>query len=230
MAVKWGNGGGHSAGQNAKPKPNVTPPPYAPHIVNGPSPAYMPLNPVPQSSTAVATPVFHQHLTDSHCFGFSGPAQQSGHIMPPGMEPDLQVLNNPYITAIQGDQVPSNTSCLPTPHPNYQSQFIPHQPPATIPDSCINPSLDSSLSLRQTLATADICHKSSEKLSSEGSSKEELESLSNNPSDAEASEVSGNESDKDEDNAFGWGAMNLRQSTHPGMHQRLLWYWLNVLC
>ncbi|KAI6144473.1 hypothetical protein BKA82DRAFT_170107 [Pisolithus tinctorius] len=178
-------------------------------------------NPVPQSSTAVVTPVFHQHLTDSHCFGFSGPAQQSGHIMPPGMEPDLQVLNNPYITAIWGDQVPSNTSHLPTPLPNYQPQFIPHQPPATIPDSCINRSLDSSPSLRQTLATADICHKSSEKLSSEGSSEEELESLSSNPSDAEASEVSGNESDKDEDNAFGWGATNLRQSTHPGLSQEM---------
>ncbi|KAI6008144.1 hypothetical protein F5J12DRAFT_892156 [Pisolithus orientalis] len=139
-------------------------------------------NPVPQSSTAVATPVFHQHPTDSHHFGFSVLAQQPSHIMPSGMEPDLQVLNNnPYITMIHGDQVPSNTSHPPTPQPNYQSQLIPHQPPATIPNSCINPSLDSSLSLRQTLATADVHHKSSEKLSSEGSSAEELESLSNNP-------------------------------------------------
>ncbi|KAI5999760.1 hypothetical protein F5J12DRAFT_784539 [Pisolithus orientalis] len=193
-------GGGHSAGQNAKPK-----------------------NPIPQSSTAVATPVFHQHPTDSHRFGFSVLVQQPGHIMPPGMEPDLQVLNNPYtyIAAIWGDQVPSNTSHLPTPQPNYQSWFIPHQPPATIPNSCIDPSLDSSLSSRQTLATTDIHHKSSEKLSSEGSSEEESESLSNNPSDAEAGEVSGNEFNKDEDDAFGWGATNLRQSTHPGTCQSL---------
>ncbi|KAI6002439.1 hypothetical protein F5J12DRAFT_948084 [Pisolithus orientalis] len=204
-------GGGCSAGQNAKLKSNAAPPPYMPPIVNGPSPADMPL-----SSTAVATPVFHQCPTDSHCFGFSIPAQQLGHIMPPVMEPDLQVLNNPYIAAIQGDQVPSNTSHPPTPQPNYQSQFIPHQPPATIPDSCINPSLDSSLSSRQTSATTDVHHKSLEKLSSEGSSEEELESLSNNPSDAEAGEVSRNESDKEQDNAFGWGATNLRQSTHPG--------------
>ncbi|KAI5981557.1 hypothetical protein F5J12DRAFT_900761 [Pisolithus orientalis] len=140
-------GGGHSAGQNAKLKSNVAPPPYVPPIVNGPSPADMPPNPIPQSSTAVATPVFHQHPTDSHHFGFSVPAQQPGHIMPPRMEPDLQVLNNPYIAAIQGDQVPSNTSHPPTPQPNYQSWFIPHQPPAT----------------------------SLEKLSSEGSSEEELE-------------------------------------------------------
>ncbi|KAI5996834.1 hypothetical protein F5J12DRAFT_785261 [Pisolithus orientalis] len=197
------------------------PPPYVPPIVNGPSTADMPLNPIPQSSTAVATPVFHQHPTDSHCFGFSVLAQQPGHIMPPRMEPDLQVLNNPYIATIQGDQVPSNTSHLPTPQPNYQSWFIPHQLPATIPDSCINPSLDSLLSSRQTLATADVCHKSSEKLSSEGSSEEELESSSNNPSDAEAGKVSSGESDKDEDNAFGWGAMNLRQSTHPGFSQEM---------
>ncbi|KAI5984929.1 hypothetical protein F5J12DRAFT_787488 [Pisolithus orientalis] len=192
-------GGGHSAGQNAKPK-----------------------NPVPQSSTAVATPVFHQHPTDSHHFGFSVLAQQPGHIMPPGMEPDLQVLNNPYTTVIQGDQVPSNTSHLPTPQPNYQSWFIPHQQPAAVPDSCINPSLDSSLSLRQTSATADVCHKSLEKLSSEGSSEEESESSSNNPSDAEAGEVSSNEFDKDEDDAFGWGATNLRQSTHPGFSQEMM--------
>ncbi|KAI6006655.1 hypothetical protein F5J12DRAFT_782901 [Pisolithus orientalis] len=215
-------GGGHSAGQNAKPKSNVTPPPYAPPIVNGPSPADMPPNPIPQSSTAVATPVFHQCPTDSHCFGFSVLAQQPGHIVPPRMEPDLQVLNNPYISVIQGDQVPSNTSHLPTPQPNYQSQFIPHQLPATIPNSCINPSLDSSLSSRQTSATADVCHKSSEKLSSEGSSEEESESLSNNPSDTEAGEVSGNEFNKDEDDAFGWGAMNLRQSTHPGFSQETM--------
>ncbi|KAI6030964.1 hypothetical protein F5J12DRAFT_779972 [Pisolithus orientalis] len=182
----WKKGGGHSAGQNAKPKSNVAPPPYVPPIVNDPSPADMPPNPVPQSSTAVATPVFHQHPTDSHHFCFSVPAQQPGHIMPPGMEPDLQVLNNPYITSIQGDQVPSNTSHLPTPQPNYQSRFIPHQPPATIPDSCVNPSLDSLLSLRQTSVTTDVCHKSSEKLSSEGSSEEEPESSSNNPSDTEA--------------------------------------------
>ncbi|KIN93286.1 hypothetical protein M404DRAFT_36223 [Pisolithus tinctorius Marx 270] len=212
-------GGGRSAGQNAKPKSNVAPPPYAPPIVNGPSPADTPLNPVPQSSTAVATPVFHQRPTDSHRFGFSLLAQQPGHIVPPGMEPDLQVLNNPYIAAIRGDQVPSNTSRPPTPQPNYQSRFIPHQPPATVPDSCIDPSLDSSLSSRQTSATADVRHKSSEKLSSEGSSEEESESSSNNPWDAEAGEVSGNESDKDEDNAFGWGATNLRQSTHPGFSQ-----------
>ncbi|KAI6154776.1 hypothetical protein BKA82DRAFT_4010539 [Pisolithus tinctorius] len=209
-------GGGHSAGQNAKPKSNVTPPPYVPPIVNGPSPADMPLNPVPQSSTAVATPVFHQHPTDSHRFGFSLPAQQPGHIVPPGMEPDLQVLNNPYITTIWGDQLPSNTSHLPTHQPNYQSRFIPHQLPATVPNSCIDPSLDSLLSSRQTLATTDIHHKSSEKLSSEGSSEEESESSSNNPWDAEAGKVSGDESDKDEDDAFGWGATNLRQSTHPG--------------
>ncbi|KAI5984982.1 hypothetical protein F5J12DRAFT_787453 [Pisolithus orientalis] len=214
-------GVGHSAGQNAKPKSNVAPPPYVPPIVNGPSPADMPPNPIPQSSTAVATPVFHQHPTDSHHFGFSVLAQQPGHIMPPRMEPDLQVLNNPYIATIQGDQVPSNTSHLPTPQPNYQSWFIPHQPPATIPDSCIDPSLDSLLSSRQTLATADIHHKSLEKLSSEGSSEEELESLSSNPLDTEAGEVSGNESNKDEDNAFGWGAKNLRQSTHPGTCQSL---------
>ncbi|KAI5997656.1 hypothetical protein F5J12DRAFT_895792 [Pisolithus orientalis] len=176
----WKKGGGHSAGQNAKLMSNVTPPPYAPPIVNDPSPADMPPNPVPQSSTAVATPVFHQCPTDSHHFGFSVLAQQPGHIMPPGMEPDLQVLNNPYITAIQGDQVPSDTSHPPTPQPNYQSQFIPHQPPATFPDSCIDPSLD-------------------KKLSSEGSSEEESESLSNNPLDTEAGQVSGNESDKDED-------------------------------
>ncbi|KAI6145993.1 hypothetical protein BKA82DRAFT_4016152 [Pisolithus tinctorius] len=181
----------------------------------------MPLNPVPQSSMAVATPVFHQCPTDSHHFGFSVPAQQSGHIVPPRMEPDLQVLNNPYITTIHGDQVPSNTSCLPTPQPNYQSWFILHQLPATVPNSCINPSLDSLLSSRQTLATADVCHKSSEKLSSEGSSEEESESLSNNPSNTEAGEVSSDESDKDEDDAFGWGATNLRQSTHPGTHQSL---------
>ncbi|KAI5982119.1 hypothetical protein F5J12DRAFT_788389 [Pisolithus orientalis] len=215
-------GGGCSAGQNAKLKSNVAPPPYAPPIVNGPSPADMPPNPVPQSSTAVATPVFHQHPTDSHHFGFSVLAQQPGHIVPPRMEPDLQVLNNPYIAVIWGDQVPSNTSCLPTPQPNYQSQFIPHQPPATVPNSCIDPSLDSSLSLRQTSATTDVHHKSSEKLSSEGSSEEELESSSNNPSDAEAGEVSGNEFNKDEDNAFGWGAMNLRQSTHPGFSQETM--------
>ncbi|KAI6148128.1 hypothetical protein BKA82DRAFT_4355414 [Pisolithus tinctorius] len=213
-------GGGCSAGQNAKPKSNVAPPPYMPPIVNGPSPADMPLNPVPQSSMAVATPVFHQHPTDSHCFGFSVLAQQSGHIMPPRMEPGLQVLNNPYIAMIQGDQVPSNTSCPPTPQPNCQSWFILHQPPATVPDSCIDPSLDSSLSLRQTSPTADVCHKSLEKLSSEGSSEEESESLSNNPLDAEVGEVSSDESDKDEDNAFGWGAMNLRQSTHPEWRQR----------
>ncbi|KAI6002335.1 hypothetical protein F5J12DRAFT_784054 [Pisolithus orientalis] len=152
----------------------------------------MPPNPIPQSPTAVATPVFHQHPTDSHHFGFSVLAQQPGHIMPPGMEPDLQVLNNPYTTTIWGDQLP-----------------------ATIPDSCINPSLDSLLSSRQTLATTDVRHKSSEKLSSEGSSEEESESSSNNPLDTEAGKVSGDESDKDEDNAFGWGAMNLRQSTHP---------------
>ncbi|KAI6142015.1 hypothetical protein BKA82DRAFT_4361475 [Pisolithus tinctorius] len=212
-------GGGRSAGQNAKPKSNVAPPPYTPPIVNGPSPADTPLNPVPQSSTAVATPVFHQRPTDSHRFGFSLPAQQPGHIVPPRMEPDLQVLNNPYIAAIRGDQVPSNTSCPPTPQPNYQSRFIPHQPPATVPDSCIDPSLDSSLSSRQTSATADVRHKSSEKLSSEGSSEEESESSSNNPWDAEAGEVSGDESDKDEDDAFGWGATNLRQSTHPGFSQ-----------
>ncbi|KAI5999845.1 hypothetical protein F5J12DRAFT_784609 [Pisolithus orientalis] len=214
-------GGGCSAGQNAKLKSNVTPPPYMPPIVNGPSPADMPLNPIPQSSTAVATPVFHQHPTDSHHFGFSVLAQQPGHIMPPGMEPDLQVLNNPYIAVIQGDQVPSNTSHPPTPQPNYQSRFIPHQPPATIPDSCIDPSLDSSLSLRQTSATTDICHKSSEKLSSEGSS-EESESSSNNPSDTEAGEVSSDEFDNDEDDAFGWGATNLRQSTHPGFSQEMM--------
>ncbi|KIO09339.1 hypothetical protein M404DRAFT_21903 [Pisolithus tinctorius Marx 270] len=212
-------GGGRSAGQNAKLKSNVAPPPYAPPIVNGPSPADTPLNPVPQSSTAVATPVFHQRSTDSHRFGFSLPAQQPGHIVPPRMEPDLQVLNNPYIAAIRGDQVPSNTSRPPTPQPNYQSRFIPHQPPATVPDSCIDPSLGSSLSSRQTLATADVRHKSSEKLSSEGSSEEESESSSNNPWDTEAGEVSGDESDKDEDDAFGWGAMNLRQSTHPGFSQ-----------
>ncbi|KAI6006705.1 hypothetical protein F5J12DRAFT_782940 [Pisolithus orientalis] len=214
-------GGGCSAGQNAKLKSNVTPPPYVPPIVNGPSPADMPPNPIPQSSTAVATPVFHQCPTDSHHFGFSVLAQQPGHIAPPGMEPDLQVLNNPYIAVIQGDQVPSNTSHPPTPQPNYQSQFIPHQPPATIPNSCIDPSLDSSLSSRQTLATADVCHKSSEKLSSEGSSEEESESSSNNPLDAEAGEVSSDEFDKDEDNAFGWGAMNLRQSTPPGFSQEM---------
>ncbi|KAI5983934.1 hypothetical protein F5J12DRAFT_787698 [Pisolithus orientalis] len=190
----------------------------------------MPPNSVLQSSTAVATPVFHQHPTDSHCFSFSVLAQQPGHIVPPKMEPDLQVLNNPYIATIQGDQVPSNTSCLPTPQPNYQSQFIPHQPPATVPNSCIDPSLDSSLSLRQTSATADICHKSLGKLSSEGSSEEESESSSNNPLDTEAGKVSSNEFDKDEDDAFGWGATNLRQSTHPGTCRRLLWYWLNVLC
>ncbi|KAI5988300.1 hypothetical protein F5J12DRAFT_786874 [Pisolithus orientalis] len=192
-------GGGHSAGQNAKPK-----------------------NPIPQSSTAVATPVFHQCPTDSHCFSFSVPAQQPGHIMPPRLEPDLQVLNNPYIATIQGDQVPSNTSCPPTPQPNYQCRFIPHQLPATVPDSCIDPSLDSLLSSRQTSATADVCHRSLEKLSSEGFSEEESESSSNNPLDAEAGEVSGNESDKDEDNAFGWGAMNLRQSTHPGFSQETM--------
>ncbi|KAI5986702.1 hypothetical protein F5J12DRAFT_787213 [Pisolithus orientalis] len=220
--TQWEKGGGCSAGQNAKLKSNVAPPPYAPPIVNGPSPADMPLNPVPQSSSAVATPIFHQCPTDSHCFGFSVLAQQPGHIMPPRMEPDLQVLNNPYITAIQGDQVPSNTSCPQTPQPNYQSQFIPHQLPATNPNSCIDPSLDNLLSLRQTLATADVCHKSLEKLSSEGSSEEESESLNNNPSDAEAGEVSSNESDKDEDNAFGWGAMNLRQSTHPGFSQETM--------
>ncbi|KAI5988490.1 hypothetical protein F5J12DRAFT_898179 [Pisolithus orientalis] len=194
-------GGGHSAGQNAKLKSNVAPPPYVPPIVNGPSSADMPLNSIPQSSTAVATPVFHQHPTDSHHFGFSVLAQQPGHIMPPGMEPDLKVLNNPYIAMIQGDQGP---------------------PPATIPDSCIDPSLDSLLSSRQTSATTDICHKSSEKLSSEGSSEEESESLSNNPPDAEAGEVSDNEFDKDEDDAFGWGAMNLRQSTHPGFSQEMM--------
>ncbi|KAI6035320.1 hypothetical protein F5J12DRAFT_887118 [Pisolithus orientalis] len=103
--------------------------------------------------------------------------------------------------------------------PNYQSRFIPHQLPATVPDSCINPSLDSSLSLRQTSATTDVHHKSLEKLSSEGSSEEESESLSNNPLDAEAGKVSGDEFNKDEDDAFGWGATNLRQSTHPGFSQ-----------
>ncbi|KAI6015336.1 hypothetical protein F5J12DRAFT_781332 [Pisolithus orientalis] len=199
-------GGGCSAGQNAKSKSNVTPPPYAPPIVNGPSPADMPPNPVPQSSTAVATPVFHQCPTDSHHFGFSVLAQQPGR------------------------PVSTNTSHPPTPQPNYQSWFIPHQLPATVPNSCIDPSLDSLLSSRQTLATTDIHHKSLEKLSSEGSSEEESESLSNNSSDAEAGEVSSDESNKDEDDAFGWGAMNLRQSTHPGTCQRLLWYWLNVLC
>ncbi|KAI6008903.1 hypothetical protein F5J12DRAFT_782311 [Pisolithus orientalis] len=191
-------------------------------IANGPSPADMPLNPVPQSSTAVATPVFHQCPTNSHHFGFSVLAQQPGHIVPPRMEPDLQVLNNPYIATIWGDQVPSNTSHLPTPQPNYQSWFIPHQLPATVPDSCINPSLDSLLSLRQTSATTDVRHKSSEKLSSEGSSEEESESLSNNPSDTEVGKVSSNEFDKDEDDAFGWGAMNLRQSTHPGFSQETM--------
>ncbi|KAI5981390.1 hypothetical protein F5J12DRAFT_900839 [Pisolithus orientalis] len=199
-------GGGHSAGQNAKPKSNVTPPPYAPPIVNGPSRADMPPNPVPQSSTAVATPVFHQHPTDSHCFGFSVPAQQPGHIVPPRMEPDLQVLNNPYIATIWGDQVPSNTSHLPTP----QSRFIPHQPPATVPDS---------YKLWQLLM---FTTRVQEKLSSEGSSEEESESSSNNPLDAEAGEVSSDESNKDEDNAFGWGAMNLRQSTHPGFSQETM--------
>ncbi|KAI6000183.1 hypothetical protein F5J12DRAFT_894937 [Pisolithus orientalis] len=170
--TQWKKGGGHSAGQNAKLKSNVTPPPYAPPIVNGTSPADMPLNPVPQSSIAVATPVFHQHPTDSHHSGFSVLAQQSGDIMPPRMEPDLQVHNNPQ--------------------------------------------------LLQTLATTDVHHKSSEKLSSEGSSEEELESSNNNPSDAEASEVSSDESNKDEDNAFGRGAMNLRQSTHPGFSQETM--------
>ncbi|KAI5994273.1 hypothetical protein F5J12DRAFT_785835 [Pisolithus orientalis] len=175
--TQWKKGGGHSAGQNAKLKSNVAPPPYAPPIVNGPSPADMPPNPVPQSSMAVATPVFHQHPTDSHHSGFSVLAQQSGDIMPPWMEPDFQVLNNPQLF---------------------------------------------SLSSRQTLATTDVFHKSSEKLSSEGSSEEELETSNNNPSDAEAGEVSSDESNKDEDNAFGWGAMNLRQSTHPGLSQEMM--------
>ncbi|KAI6146299.1 hypothetical protein BKA82DRAFT_4356696 [Pisolithus tinctorius] len=115
------------------------------------------------------------------------------------MEPDLQVLNNPYITTIQGAQVPSVTSCLSTPQPNHQSWFIPHQPPPTISDSHINPSLDSSLSSKQTLATANTHHKNKE-----------------------AGEVSSNEFDKDEDNAFGWGATNLRQSTHPGFSQEMM--------
>ncbi|KAI6008822.1 hypothetical protein F5J12DRAFT_782254 [Pisolithus orientalis] len=220
--TQWEKGGGCSAGQNAKPKSNVAPPPYMPPIVNGPIPADMPPNPIPQSSTAVATPVFHQHPTDSHHFGFSVPAQQRGHIMPPGMEPDLQVLNNPYIATIWGDQVPNNTSHPPTLQPNYQSQFIPHQLPATVPNSCIDPSLDSSLSSRQTLATTDVHHKSLEKLSSEGSSEEELESLSNNPLDTEVGKVSSSEFDKDEDDAFGWGATNLRQSTHPGFSQEMM--------
>ncbi|KAH7918128.1 hypothetical protein BV22DRAFT_1134836 [Leucogyrophana mollusca] len=77
--------------------------------------------PLAPSAPSIPAPVFHRRDTQSH-FGFFAP---DAHVVPPGTEPDLQALNNPYIAAQRSDNSSANKSKGSSLHcaPSYASSF-----------------------------------------------------------------------------------------------------------
>jgi hypothetical protein len=124
------------------------PPPYPAVVTETPGPIPAPTAPLPG---------FHQRTSDSQCFGF---------IVPPGTEPDLQALNNPYYAAAQtqmaGSQRSQVSSCAPSHllsrQPSvldvwnpvsfqslYGISYTPHSIPRGTPPGITNSQIDPSL-------------------------------------------------------------------------------------
>ncbi|KAG2146608.1 uncharacterized protein EDB93DRAFT_1250891 [Suillus bovinus] len=129
--------------------------------------------------TVSSQPIFLQ-CKDGRQFGFSQP------IVPPGTEPDLQVLNNLFVAAAKATRVASNAS---------QCQL----------------SVNASNTAGGHLATSDayFYHSLDPALWQTGSQLRESES-------SDSSEGDSSSDDGSEDKHIGWGAVGARHSMHPG--------------
>ena len=148
------------------------------------------------------------------------------HLVPPGTEPDLQAINNPYVAAARArTQAPT----IPFSSPVYNFSGVTQSGPPPVLDSTSKPQSDvpidpALLARAPRLAGAPTSvPKHNIRRLPEGGSSSESESSSECDS---RSDSGSSDDDKDDMPDVGWAATGQARDAHPGMYSSGLEYLL----
>ncbi|KAG2051374.1 hypothetical protein BDR06DRAFT_973891 [Suillus hirtellus] len=165
---------------------------------------------IPPSSIEASDvqPSFHQFEAGAR-FGFSQ------HIIPPGTEPDLQVLNNPYVAAARKKVA---TMCLPAP---IGASAVIRCLPATTTRST-KKNFVPPIPLRSMSAAHQSDHMFYQNLDPTLQSADDGSGQKDSGSDMSSKGSDTSTTDDDEDQEVGWGASKGYLTIHPGFSKEVL--------